>query len=463
MTALPSIQIVHNRVDGFTSAYRVRLTDEVRVNLRRKAELAKVHGRAAVGVIGHDWELKPGSVPHVFHLRRDQHVRIKIDLQATGATLVSKTDARGDVVAELEAGWTVEIIYYAAYLAQRTPEEIIWESDAIAQALGKVHEARLRRLDLAADVAGWRVADRDRNAMVKRSRVRTATYPKRLAAGQLREIERDAPAEVTAHYTRKVTGLVLGRGDFMSRIYDKREELNQECSAHKRAAEEFRWRAGGWDGEAPMARVEFQLRGPVLRELGMRTLDSIHDPTTGECTTLTNHLPRVWATCLRWVRLVRRTRTRTGRMMPLSRCPEDYRWSELRKASWGDAPPITRVRERGGASSAQALGSMLSVVAARGQLEGTLPEDKRAWGDASSEKLKTLLATVAGWSVDLLAADMIERWGGAEDACIHLAVLWNAARARFARSYEREHVTWHKKSNQESTKVALSLVLDNGG
>ena len=450
------VAIVHNRVDALTVAYRLTLSDETRAALRRAGDLANAHGRAAVHVARLSWELKNGSAPSIFALRRDQHFRMRIDLNAAGGALVPSTNGAGHATVEHEAGWTIEVIAYAAHLAEVGLRVALDEIECIVGELGRVHERRLRRLDLAADVAGWALMDRDRRAFVRRSRVRTSIYSPAKDGYALRAplSEASVRASATAHETRVVTGFTIGRGDVVARIYDKREELQLDCSQHKAPAEEARWRSGGWDGQSKVTRVEFQLRGEALKELGCRTLDAVHDPATGEVTTLPNYLGRIWATCLNWVRLAKREKTRTGRMKPLTRCSNDPRWEVLAHATWGRAAPIKRKRERGGASTAQALGSVLSVAAARGKLETDLPQSPNAWNGASVEKLKSVLTTVCAWSVDLMATDLLERWGTAEDACIHVAVLWNAARARFARMHEREgKIPWlNNKSNPAFTR-----------
>lgn len=453
MNEIAAVRIVHNRVDAFVVAYRVQLSEESRVALVRAAEVARAHGRSAVRVASREWELKLGTASAVYNLRRDQHVRMRIDLNAAGAALVPKVNALGESFVDHEPGWTVEIICYAAHLAAVGLVAAQKETESIALELGRVIDGRLRRIDLAADVAGWQLRAKDRRAFVRRSRVRTSIFAHAPHGHNLRAAV-TAPehrASATAYETRQITGFSVGRGDVVARVYDKREELQLDASKHKAPAEEERWTAGGWDGKDKITRVEFQLRGEALKELGCRSLSTVHDPATGEIAELNDYLPRIWSTCLLWLRLVKREKTRTGRDKPLTRCPDDPRWEILRSASWGDAPPIRRKRERGGASSAQALGSVLSVAAARGKLTDKLPESAAAWSDANATKLRELLAIVASWGVDLIAADMIERWNGPVDACVHLAVLWNAARARFARIIEQEREAPWLKSNRGNT------------
>lgn len=457
-TTTPSkVRLVYNRVDAFVVAYRVQLSEDTRVALVRAAEVARRHGRSQVRAGGMLWELKLGSAATVYNLRRDQHVRMRIDLLATGAVMTPDVSALGEPIVVHEPGWTVEIVCYAAHLASVGLVSAKAEAEKIARELGEVFDGRLRRIDLCADIAGWDLRAKDRRAFVRRSRVRTSIF----APGKhdLRAAP-EARASATAYETRQITGFSVGRGDVVARVYDKREELQLDASKHKAPAEEERWTAGGWDGKEKITRVEFQLRGEALKELGARSLDTVHDPATGELVELADYLPRIWSTCLQWLRLVKREKTRTGKDKALTRCPDDPRWETLRTASWGYAAPIRRKRERGGASSAQALGSMLSVAAARGKLADPLPESATAWAKADANRLRELLAIVASWGVDLIAADMIERWNGPVDACVHVAVLWNAARARFARIIEQEREAPWLKSNRGNiaAEPAQSLI-----
>lgn len=461
MTLAP--RIVHNRVDALVLAFRVTILDDTRTLLRRHADVAAVHGRVAAHVADLDWELRAGSVPSVFNLRRDQHVRVRIDLNAAGATLTPSVDSLGHAIVEAQAGWTVELVAYAAHLASVGEREVFREMFEIARKLGRVHECRMRRIDFAADVNGWALRDKDRRAFVRRSRVRTSIYSPAPDGYDLRApaTDKSVRASATAHETRQITGFTVGRGDVVARIYDKREELNLDASKHKAPAEEERWKKGGWDGESGITRVEFQIRGEALKELGARTilddagtLAGAHDESTGELMTLWDQIPRMWASMRLWLRLVERKKTRTGRAMPLTRCPDDPRWAVLESASWGKAPAIHRKRERGGASSAQALGSMLSVAAARGKLKGELCEDRKNYETGSVEKLRALLTVLGGWSTDLIASDLIDRWGSCEEACVHVAILWNAARARFARMLEKkEKIPWQIGSKLVSTEL----------
>ena len=62
---------------------------------------------------------------------------------------------------------------------------------------------------------------------------------------------------------RKLTGISMGKGNFMLRIYDKVTELKR--SEHKQEIFKELWQVATFN-EHPVTRVEFQLRRPVLKE-----------------------------------------------------------------------------------------------------------------------------------------------------------------------------------------------------
>ena len=65
------------------------------------------------------------------------------------------------------------------------------------------------------------------------------------------------------HNHRKLTGISLGKGDIMLRIYDKVEELKR--SENKQEVFADLWQVAKYD-DLPVTRVEYQLRRPVLKE-----------------------------------------------------------------------------------------------------------------------------------------------------------------------------------------------------
>jgi len=487
--------VVGHRVDALTIAYRVLLSDRVvsgdskSDGLRGRGRIARDHGRAVyTDASGVDWELK---VPRrgdgqIWRLRREEHVRIQIDPKAPGgkrelvdtlepvpldyenAGSARVTGVVGKVgwqntgtqgVVE-EPGWTLELIFYASHLADMPLDLVVREGREIARRFGDLHEERLRRIDFAADVAGFDIRERDYANFVRRSRVKVFPFTKKpdgddgfRDVGKVTERARDDVANDAAHEepafcdtvaSAQIAGIRVGRTDVVARIYDKREELNQKGSRDKRAHEEERWTKGGWDGDAPVTRVEFQLRGEALTEVGARDPENcgIHPKSgeflAGQSCKLHEYVPRLWATCLKWLWLGKPTDAKR------TRWDVDERWQPLYAVTWNaettpnDRTPIKRVRVRGGASAAQSLGSLASFVAASGRDIGPKPGTDEKWpekiqdyADDAVGKLRVMLAILIRFGHDEIERAMVERWGSDEAAAQHVAVVMNAARGRF--------------------------------
>lgn len=493
-----TLRVLGNRVDALTMAYRVELDPSFVAALRARADVAKRHGRASFewGVLTprleqgeRDWiaargklgpiqacwvnqenitkvdhrsllwgELRYSRALKVWNITNEPFYRLHVELNAPGG----EHDDKG-------IGWTVEIVWYAQTLAKWGLARVLEESAAIASLMGDVREQRLRRIDLCADVAGWRIVDGDESKLVKRSR---AKWSKEY--GEPEECEDDwdakkdrAESRAVSSYARKsslrkvrvgpverrLTGLNVGRGGaLMSRIYDKCAELERD--AVRREAEEDRWREAGWDGIEPVTRVEFQIRGAALTELGLRDPDCVLDVVRDESgkpigqniatvtgddgcerqASLVDRLDAIWKTCLGWIRLVEAQYSRSGRLLPVSRLPDDARWSLLRTVRFSDArepAPLGRFRPRSCASAAQALGVTLSQAGRDGVLR-QWEEEPDAYEETDAEDvLRDRVRTLKLDEAERVIAWLIERFGGPVGANIHLAVRANAARMRF--------------------------------
>lgn len=66
------------------------------------------------------------------------------------------------------------------------------------------------------------------------------------------------------------TGYSFGKGEVMCRLYDKRAEIEHS----QKVWFEDMWRQRGWDGQAPVTRVEFQMRRKFL---GSMQIDTVKD------------------------------------------------------------------------------------------------------------------------------------------------------------------------------------------
>ncbi len=512
-----ALSLVGVRVDGLVIAVRVALADEFVARLGTRAAVAGEHGRAGFeytnergSICG---ELRWSRAKKVWNLTREPvepdlyGYQLRVDAMAPGGgTLsdcrrckgrgffprlvdcdgcgtrgcglcrgvgqqeihVSCARCEGGVVEE--PGFTIEIVWRAQALAQWGAARLLDDAIKLASVCGDVYESRVRRIDLCADVAGWEIRSEDVSRLAKRPRAKWAVDDD----GIEREDERESRGchGTGALRRRHITGISVGRGGaLMARLYDKRCELERDDT--RRALEEARWKDNGWDGEAPVARVEFQIRGVVLNEFGLRNPDCAIDPTTRaplvacaacgicrpavtdetdrkpkrlvpcECgereareATLIDRLPDVWTTCLQWVRLIVPGTTRRGRAVPAVRCALDPRWALLHEVKWSErAPrPIRRHRVRGVASAAQALGVTLSAAAKDGRLR-PLEEDRYAYADdeRTREALRRRLLALKRSEAMRVLKWLEERYEGPAGAAVHFAVRANAARLRFKR------------------------------
>lgn len=482
--------LVGARVDALTCAFRVELDDEFVAELRARRELACRHGRAsfvwsppaslagrgrAAGEAGAEWRHLAEGQPIVGQIGRSEAGKYHVAREGLYRLLVLEHGPGGsryvhDVTGEIleEPGWTVEIVWYAETLAEWGIDRCLGEAAAMAWQMGRVVEMAVRRFDLCCDVAGWEIHPEDAAAIVKRPR---ASYDVASDATELDELgarsrrRRGAPqphanAGPTTHETgkpgyRRICGLSIGAGGaLMARVYNKVLELGLAGREAKRAIEHERWKANGWDGVAPVTRVEFQIRGAALRELGLRDPAAIRETVVGDdgkargqrilrhedgrAVTLAERLPWVWATMLRWVRLVVPDREQRFSC----RLETQWRWKFLELVTFGPVQPLRRCRVRGVASEAMALGVALSQAARAGELDAVaLGED--AWSESpqayarqtAEETLRARVTMLQRLQHARIVAWLLERaHGDAIQALVHLAVV---ARGKWAR-----HAAW---------------------
>jgi hypothetical protein len=143
---------------------------------------------------------------------------------------------------------------------------------AIASEFGTVEQAQLRRVDLCADFVRFPLAYDDLSGfLTQRARKSSflTTDPK--DEGDAYGEAYSVAAREHRKCTNQVTGFSFAPGNALSaRVYDKSEELSLPAREIKREIEYDIWRKNGWNGNARVTRIEFQLRSSVLRELHMR-------------------------------------------------------------------------------------------------------------------------------------------------------------------------------------------------
>jgi hypothetical protein len=397
-------RVLAQRVDWLTAAFRVDLAEPMMRHFGARLASAEDAERCSVLLGGSAFELKRMRTGKRL-LLRNSDIAIALDPEGPG-------------------GWTVAIDVTGGQLIGANLDRVVATMRHLAAALGEVKGERVRRLDLCADIEGFDVSKVDGAAWVKPSRAR-------LERASLADVDTEAPEARQFRRGQQITGYSICPGNVMQAvIYDKREELT--IRPHKRGAEESIWKESGWDGAAPVGRVEFRFRSEVLHELGARDgLDAFREK-----------LDAIWAYASRWwLRLVE-----LGTSSRVSSCKVTEEWRVVQSVRFKhEAHPAARRRIRKGASPAQVFGAALSAVAGAGLLLASvtatdvatgreLAEDEIAARLPPIEQEHTVRAIVTGIALEasgLVVTDLLERLGAGR-ACTWVLHRQNAARARFA-------------------------------
>lgn len=177
----------------------------------------------------------------------------------------------------------------------------------------------------------------------------------------------------------KFTGWSIGRGAMLARLYDKTEEIKVSRKDYLRAL----WSAKGWDGVAPVLRLEFQYRADALRQFGAQRYPGVMESLAG-----------LWRYASEdWLRLTVPNPDDATR----SRWPLHPLWTGIAAVPWAG----TRVLERVGVEIGRVpadrrlmtayVASLTSFMAARGITDATaaavqLFEQSREFFEAESDR-----------------------------------------------------------------------------
>ncbi len=242
--------VVAHRVDALKVAFKLELQHADLVKLSAAHAKAARTRHARVVLAGSEFAVQPRQV-------------------GGGQFLLQNADA-SVVVGPTQHRWNVVVELRSVYLATHTLDECKAQVVALAThflAEGESIEAtRVRRLDLACDLAGISFASQDLDAFVGKTRTKT------------RFEHHDT--RTYSNGTNRTTGVTFSAGNaIMCRVYDKRLELEQKAGvdSEKARTEHGAWRAAGWDGAKPVWRVEFQLcRDGGLETFGLESLEQLH-------------------------------------------------------------------------------------------------------------------------------------------------------------------------------------------
>lgn len=255
----------------------------------------------------------------------------------------------------------VEVTAGAVACATMTPSDVCDAMLELAEQWGTVDGAKLKRIDIAADVANWPVSGIDPDAFVINARVAKA----RAGDGGIQDWWKGGTC--TGYTVAPGNGLKLN-------VYDKLAELRNPASEHKAELEFAAWLANGWDGTSPVTRVEAQMRTGPARELGFSV-----SPRLGE-DGISDGIDPAWAyVTQKWCKVVD-TRSATRR----TRCHLDLGWLAVQGAHFRQhALPVRRIRPRPGPTAPAALGNMRALLAAHGLLPSTATPE--AYAAAAAE------------------------------------------------------------------------------
>lgn len=204
----------------------------------------------------------------------------------------------------------------------------LWDQAvAVLARLGTLRPNTLSRIDLCCDVQGLEFTDADFARLV-------------------------CPASYRAtHKDGEGVTYQAGKGDVVMRVYRKDAELKAKG---KESYARLWQRHPDYDPDAPVWRIEVQLRGQVLKELGAREVESA-----------VRKLGALWAFGLEWGEL--RVPTADGTK---KRWATDPVWTIL-SAVWGPSAPEPRIRSAAVMESEErAVSRLLGVTATLGAYSG---------------------------------------------------------------------------------------------
>lgn len=388
----PMTRCVGARVDWLTVAWSCPISDATRVQLQARARFAAEHGCSVEYAAPDGWRaaLAPTRRDGWYRLEAPQAVAV-VDLHAPG-------------------GWCVVVEQSGEHLSQLTDAAGALQAArrvaaALLDAPTALEGARLRRVDLAADFVGFALDDIAADAWLTRRRTTVGRY----------DASEEASTVRTYSQGRHVTGFVIAPGNpVLCRIYDKSAQLEALHDDERAAAEHAAWRAHGWNGCDDVSRVEYQLRGEALLELGSPSLRDAPE-------TLPAQLDGLWTyLCACWLQLVQ-----LGTSARRTRCALDPRWDAVQGVTFSErAAPAARVRRTGRAAAAQAVGCALSAQADCAQLPEPPGDDEVATMTEPGAALyahATVHAAMAQTAEDYLAALLARHHGDAVAAARALA------------------------------------------
>jgi hypothetical protein len=160
---------------------------------------------------------------------------------------------------------------------------------------------------------------------------------------------------------RKLSGITMGKGDIMLRIYDKVLEL--KTSTHKQDVFADVWGVDTFD-QLPVTRVEYQLRREVLKQFENK-VESVKS--------LLFSLQALWKYCtVSWSRFCEGAINRNHNQ---SKAINSKFWESVSSLNWSGVHEIERKKRRQNKSLDQIRANLRGLAMSAGAFENAHPED----------------------------------------------------------------------------------------
>jgi hypothetical protein len=292
-------------------------------------------------------------------------------------------------------GWAVGVQLRAMTLAAQSPaDSAALAGDIASHVVHVIIEQRVRRIDLCADLAGFRLGRIDARQWVACGRAKA------------RKLSPSPDDQMVEYFDGgKPVAFYVGKSAIVLRAYDKTVELQNDLVGEKRSAEHARWKLAGWNGTQPVDRVEFQVRGDAIKELDDGQLRD-PDRFAARLDALWKHLTYKW---LRLCVLDSASRR--------SRWANDPRWVVVQRVTFlEDTGEVARRRRVRGTPRAEYVAAIaLSYAAKTGQLDEPnlpTPTEYVRWSSYDAQHfVRTTLTTLLGIVGEHVASKLLESLG----------------------------------------------------
>jgi hypothetical protein len=304
--------------------------DELLSELREKARSPNPveQSQAILQLLDHRFEVSDKGKGRFRYVLRDNWFHIQVSATQSTSMPLALVQIRSEVLSK------------SGYL------QTVRKLEALLSHLGDITDQKISRIDICADFyTEFKLDSIPPDAWVRKA------------------------AKLDFHIDgSRFSGFSFGkRGVVSGRLYDKALEIESSQKTFFFSL----WAEGGWLGELPVWRLEFQFRRSVLKEMGVNSTQDLDEKLNG-----------LWQYCCqKWLRLTLPNHRDSARC----RWPDHPLWVALKKANFGDGnlQPLYRTRKERLPSQeflyVNGLGALTSFMASEGI--NSLDEAFRAYLD----------------------------------------------------------------------------------